>query len=372
MVTFNEAVNGAVQNTLCALLIANDNVNALLSNITRIPQAAYPTAAGLRRQLCSDDPDNDPSYIPPFTGGQCSIGYFVNGQVTNYASDGSIDSQGPFQLAVNGPVGGLSFGSTGCGPIVGPLAPEAQGFCAFLTAGGFTQLAVGNGNGGVKASITSVVPQAAVPDNCGDPPPPPPNPRPVTPPPVDITYNIDGDTNITIPVGFVFSPFYISPNFDVKVPIEFNAGGIEFKGEATISPEFNFEFSPKGIDAQPGVPDDDPIGGGGGGGTSVPEDIPDADLIIGVLVFSTVDGTNSATVLDSEDGPNIYAPRIGNVQFAIKTGNSIGWTADQDVKNLEAYIPCPAPQGAIAVRVTPAPGFSRTFTPVRGRPLTET
>src|SRR3990172_10448521 len=71
MITFAEGVAQAARGTLCALMAANDNINRLFANIGADPFGFYPAMSGLRRQLCSDDPDNDPVYEPPFTGGQC-------------------------------------------------------------------------------------------------------------------------------------------------------------------------------------------------------------------------------------------------------------------------------------------------------------
>jgi len=152
--------------------------------------------------------------------------------------------------------------------------------------------------------------------------------------------------------------------------VTIDVGGVTFKGELEVSPKFELNIKPTKIVAGPGRPDDeDPSGGQPQ--VEVPEDEEDVDVIVGVLVFSTLVGnSNDATGFPSVGGPTFLVPRLGSVQFAIKTGNSIGWTSDVDVKNLECYVPCPAPQGAIAVRVTPIAGVTRTFTPVRGKPLT--
>jgi len=149
-----------------------------------------------------------------------------------------------------------------------------------------------------------------------------------------------------------------------------DVGGVEFTGNVEISPNFEVNIRPRGITDGPGGRDGGDDGGGADDPVPVPEEEEENSPIIGVLVFSAAAGTNKATLLNSNGGPNIYAPRIASVQFAIKTGDSVGWTADQDVKNLESYVPCPAPQGAIAVRVTPQPGFTLEFDPVRAEPLT--
>lgn len=363
MPTFGEAIKESTRLALCAVFAANESVNALLSPVFGDSLGLYPASSGLRRKLCSDDPANDPMYVPEFTGGQCpNVLYRVDYEFRNGSN--------PFVPAVLFERGPLSISNAlGSGDADAQCQPGAT-FTRKTLVGfnGVTRVLSSGCN--TDSRVVAVGPQGGGPNNCGDPPPPPgPPPGPVEFP-TDITYNIDGDTTINVPVNLIFAPAYVNADFGIEIPVDITVDGLEFKGEATFSPEFNLTFEPKGVQPGPGVPDDDDDGGGGGGGTPVPENEDDFTPIIGVLVFSEVVSENKASVLESEDGPNIYAPRIGSVQFAIKTGNSIGWTADQDVKNLESYVPCPAPQGAIAVRVTPAPGISRTFTPVRGQPLT--
>jgi len=356
MPTFSEAVQESGRLALCALFAGNEAVNALISPIAGDSFGLYPLTSGLRRKLCSDDPNNDPQLELPFEGGQC--------EGTTYLITWTVNAPGsPPNNQSNDRIGPLTLSRA--------LEPgDAEAECdEGLTFNRYTMLSaqtpLGLGSGcGVTVTNIQVSPLFGAPDNCGDPPPPPVGPpAPVFYEAPDITYNIDGDTTITVPIAFTFSPVYVALDGSLNIPVTFDVGGVEFSGEVTVSPEFNFNFSPKGVGTGPGVTDDDPTG------TPIPED-EDETTIIGVLVFSTVTGKNAATVLDSENGPDFYVPRIASVQFAIKTGNSIGWTSDQDVKNLECYVPCPAPQGAIAVRVTPAPGFSNTFTPVRAKPLT--
>lgn len=198
----------------------------------------------------------------PFRGGQCNIGYFVNGTLVNYASDGSVDSSGPWQLGVQGPIGGLSFANSGGAPVIGPLAPGAQGFYAFLTAGGVRQLAFGNGNGGVSGSITSVTPQGPVPDNCGNPPPeykPPARPTVPDPPgpqPFNPTPDIDIDIDVTI-------------NPDLTINFDIGTGPI------TIDPFGDDDGDDDGGDGGDGGPSDGPPGDPGDPGD--PEDIDEGE-----------------------------------------------------------------------------------------------
>ncbi len=364
MPTFNEAVKESGRLSLCALFAANEAVNALLSPIAGDSGGLYPLTSGLRRQLCSDDPANDPTPDVPFPGGQCpgtKYGAFMTGQVPP-----------------NAPV---NFEAIMFGPVLYnaalPPVPEVTGcnegssWKRFSLTGGPGSDTVTWTGCDATFQVTALNPLNGGANNCGDPSPTPPGPPGNIDYGDDITYNIDDSTQITVPINFTFAPAYVALNGNFNIPVKFNVGGVDFDGEVTVSPEFNFDFSPAIGEPGIGTPDN-PTGIGQPGGGAEP--LPGADemesTIIGVLVFSTLSlGIEQSSIIFL-NGPDIYVPRLASVQFAIKTSDSIGWTADQDVKNLESYIPCPVPQGAIAVRVSPMPGVQSQFTAVRGIPLT--
>jgi len=371
MVSFSEAVQESGRLALCALFAGNEAVNALLSPLTGDSLGLYPLTSGLRRKLCSDDPGNDPVYEPLFEGGQCPTLYnvgisytFVSGFCGN-----DIPATEVFQNSVQGPISVVTNNST---------TPDPGGICdgysyttiQLLNASGSVVAQRGSGLGIRLNGITPVRSDAGV-DNCGDPPPPPGVPGPITYEGDDITYNIDESTDITVPISFVFSPAYVDLDGSINVPVNFDVGGVEFNGTVEVSPEFNFEFNPGGISTGPGTVDD-PDGIGEPGEPSDPVDDPEEGTlpIIGVLVYSDIDPDGDPSGILFQNGPNIYVPRLASVQFLIKTADSTGWTPDQDVKNLECYVPCPALQGAIAVRVSPVRGVTSRFSPVRGRLLT--
>jgi len=364
MPTFSEAVEESGRLALCALFATNEAVNALVSPILGDSGGLYPLTSGLRRKLCSDDPANDPQPEVPFTGGQCAG--------TIYQIEWTINDPGnPPNNQINDRPGPLSLSralnpddtSEGC--------PEGLSFNRYTMLSGGTPLGLGSGCGVTVTNIV-ITPLFGGPDNCGDPDPEPPGPPgDITYEGPDITYNIDGDTTITVPISFIFSPAYVNLDGSINVPVKFDVGGVDFNGEISVSPEFNFEFNPGGIGTGPGTVDD-PDGIGEPGEPSDPVDDPEEGTlpIVGVLVYSDIDPDASPSGILFPGGPNIYAPRVASVQFLIKTADSTGWTPDQDVKNLECYVPCPAPQGAIAVRVSPMPGVQSRFSAVRGKPLT--
>lgn len=364
---------------LCAVLGANETAAKLLTSVTGDPLGVANLAGGLRRKLCSDDPDNDPKYDPEFTGGQCPIRYNVTGTYTSNQTDGGGcgETRNWVSSGVFGPITGVSKdpGVQQGWKVYGGQSPQncvdqqnGKQLVDVADCGpsvsNFTYRAS-------KPTISSVTPLFGEPDNCGDPPPPP------LPPPTnvdygdDITYNIDDSTEITVPVSFTFAPVYVDIDGSVKIPVKLDVGGIEFKGTVSLAPEFEFNYSPTFPPAGPGSPDDpDGIGEPGGGSEPI-DDVEDLEsTIVGVLVYSDIDPDAGPSGIEFETGPDIYVPRLASVTFAIKTKNSIGWTPDQDVKNLECYVPCLAPQGAIAVRVNPVPGVQSRFTAVRGIPLT--
>lgn len=364
MVSFSEAVQESGRLALCALFAGNEAVNALISPIAGDSLGLYPLTSGLRRKLCSDDPANDPQYEPPFTGGQCpGTTYDINWTIVRPGlADVPSNAQrlGPLTLSRALEPGDSSVG-----------CPEGQTFERYTLLTGGSALGLNSGCG-VSISGLTATPLFGGPDNCGDPPPPPPGPpADVVYEGDDITYNIDESTEITVPISFVFSPVFIDLDGSINVPVRFDVGDVEFSGTIEVSPEFNFEFNPGGVSGGPGKVDD-PEGIGEPGEPSEPvDDPPEGTLpIIGVLVYSDIDPDGDPSGILFENGPNIYVPRLASVQFLIKTADSTGWTPDQDVKNLECYVPCPALQGAIAVRVSPQRGVTSRFTPVRGRLLT--
>lgn len=370
MPNFVEAMTGFMKANFCAALNVLGDAVTLGSELVPGPGPFINVANGLSALVCDAPPDQLELPPPPFTGGQCVAKYIIT---YTLGADGPSPSTGTL-LAI-GPIRGLREESTGTGSVRVYLQANSGvvfgGQCFnILNPSGPQDTLLGTYTpiDGSTSRIDDVSPCGA--DNCGDPP-------VVLPPPGDsyefggdVTYNIDGDTTVTVPVTGVYAPIFVSLDGSLRIPVDLDVGGIEFNGEVTVAPEFTINLKPKGITSGPGKVDDPELGPGQPG-IPVPEDEEDVDVIVGVLVFSTLQSNeNKATGYPSVGGPTFLVPRIGSVQFAIKTGNSIGWTSDIDVKNLECYVPCPAPQGAIAVRVTPEAGITRTFTPVRGKPLT--
>lgn len=362
MPTFVEAMTGFMKSNFCAALDVLGDAITLGSELVPGPGPFLNVPNALGALVCDKPPDNLEPPPPPFTGGQCA------GVLYNVSMTGQVPPNAPQNFEAN---------------IVGPLrynqdlppVPENPG-CSPGSSWQRFSLAGSSGPTvtwvGCDATFTvnSVTPLGGAIDNCGDPPPSYPPPGDSYEFGGDVTYNIDGDTTVTVPVTAVFAPIFVDVDGSLRIPVNVDVGGVQLTGNLEVSPSFTLNLKPGGIKTGPGKPDDPELGPGQPG-VPVPEDEEDVDVIVGVLVFSTLQSdAQNATGFPSVGGPTFLVPRLGSVQFAIKTGNSIGWTSDLDVKNLECYVPCPAPQGAIAVRVTPIAGVTRTFTPVRGKPLT--
>lgn len=223
------------------------------------------------------------------------------------------------------------------------------------------------------------------PDSCGDPPPPPEPPPTSSTGSTNITY-IDGDdTEITVPINFVFGFAYVDANLNINIPIRLSfetSFNPSFSANANLSTgDINFNFGntniihpPDGTTTAPDAyntdgdtpaqPPDTP------GDPSIPpndtQDDETTRVISGVIVTVTDINQNLSEVFQ-DDNPTIYIPRLGNVQFLIQVGNRIAWTTDIPVRNRRHFIPCPWEGGAIDVRGTPVPNVEFSLTKVYKR-----
>jgi len=182
MGTFTEEVANAVRAGLCATLAASDGATELVNKVYGVSGDTLNVARALRRQLCSDDPDNDPTYTPPFTGGQCNVnggGYTVVIQL-NRAGGGTSS----FTRRCRGPIAGVrcrqvsetqgvpeinarnSTPNTNCGVNLPDLGQQWFSLS--------TQSDIAAPQNGATIQILSITPCPGIPNDCGDPPPPPP------------------------------------------------------------------------------------------------------------------------------------------------------------------------------------------------------
>lgn len=261
--------------------------------------------------LESLDENPDGGYVgPEFKGGQCAIDYFVNGNQVLYGTDGQVLASGPFQVGVRGPIGGLSWSDSAGGPVTGPLAPNATGFYAVLASGTGPQVIFGNGQGGASGSITSVVPQGPVPDNCGDPSPVVQPPSTVTPkspivPTVPINLPGIGPITVTVNVDDKGRPVIIAPEIGVEVTVNPPDDDDDGEGGGGSSP-------PPGDVGNPGA------GGSASAGDDAEGEAPPGKELVGLKL----------TLVNIPARPSTYAPGVYRGAAYIYMGTPTG--LDQD------------------------------------------
>jgi len=372
MVTFREAVADSARGALCAVIAINDDGARLFGRVPGLRSGAdyFNFFAPLRAQLCNDDPDDTPVPEPPFEGGQCvGTNYTVTGVATIYPFANCEPIINNFSASFPGPIRGLVTRTNNpSGPLC--VAGGNQVFLRYGPDSNIQESLVAGAGRGATFSITSVTPVGSGPNDCGDPPIVVPPPGPVTRP-TTIIYNTNEGDEVTIEGDWTFSPFFSVGDLSIKVPFTLDLGGVEWSGNVEISPEFNLEISPRvnfGGSGQPddptGLPPAEPVV------PPLPEPEEDDSAIIGVIIRSSPDGELRQTAILTNGMPTIYAPRLASCSFAIESSLTVAWTSDIDVKNRDCYIPCPVPTGAVGVSVTAMPGWTCTWTAVRGRPLT--
>jgi len=203
-------------------------------------------------------------------------------------------------------------------------------------------------------------------DDCGD-------PELILPPPAPITINVDityegDDGDITIPVGFAFFGAYFDVNGSFNVPVEITGPLFEVNGNIEIFPEFKFEITPGNTNG-PGEVDDPGLGPGDPDRDGEEPPLGPEPTIIGVFVRSNPTNGDRTTLIPDSPGPDILAPGIATVRFAIRAGSISAWTEDIRVKGVNEFVYCPVPWGAVNVSVRSEVGWSNNFTALRGRPL---
>lgn len=322
----------------------------------------------LYRWVCDVPPDEPPGIDYPSVGGQCSgRAYYCD-----YDSPQLEAFPGCGITYTRVRAAAICYGPCSTSQAIVSTVARCPGVSRYVLTvrNGDGSLAFDTGtgsNGDVGYRNIVFTPVDGLPDGCG-------NEQPDVPPPapietdVDITYNDGDDTEYNLTVPTIFAPFYVSLNGELTVPVQI--GDFNFNGELTFEP--NFEFAPDfGTGDGGGPTPDHPAlpSPGNPGDSEEPEENGPESTIIGVHVRISVDGPTNATSILQTGAPNIIAPRAANVAFAVRTGTLTGWLSDIPVKSVQAYIPCPTTFGAIDVRVTPEPGFTVEFSPVRARPL---
>lgn len=388
MTTFREAVSDSLGSALCAVIALNDDGAKLFGGVPGLNKPAdyFNFFAPLRAQFCNDDPATTPTPPPQFSGGQCDTGYTVSYEVRSRPSSqfncgtfgdwGTVTTVIPSAI-IQGPIG----------PVRTVTEPFDDGFnnadttvaYRFTAANGEFSLNLGGAGGrsywaacgvGFEYRNFSVTRLDGQPDACGDPDIVPVEPGPVERP-ISVTYDTDNNTTINLNGTVRFGPYFSTGDFNLRVPFTLDLGGLNWNGNLEITPEFKLTIAPRINFGSGGVTDGPPPDLTPDPNDTVPApEYENEPLIVGVVVRGEQDSLQYASSIAADGMPTIKAPRCGSVSFAIERSLTVSWTPDIDVKNLDCYIPCPEPRGAVGVAVTAAPGFRLGWTPVRGQPLT--
>lgn len=375
---FLDETANALRNGYCS--IVGSYANFLEQNFPAfgvVPNPGLGAARLAQRLFCNSEPPNPPP--PPFEGGQCDgVLYNVSWTVTwsqnsapplnNRTQSGTVQLYGPISGITREPLMGIGFNWFVTGRTVGGAVNKV-----FVAGSGTGSAPYTN----PTETITAISRVDGQPDNCGDPDPDIPEPVPdYNVIDVDVTYTDNSGNDITVPIVAVFAPVVIAGNGNVFAPVRVNVpvdADLNLNGTLNLTTgDINLNFGDQnrlpGLEdcspAPPGVPDDIP---------DVPDDVPDYSepdepgvvptVIRGAIVTVTETG-NGVTHVFQGDNPDVYLPRLGNIQFQMEFGRRIAWSEDIPVKNRRQFIRCPWEGGAIAVEGTPAPGVVWEITPV--------
>lgn len=372
-----EALNGSLTPALCSYLYTKETMYYTFAETFLPPARAqqfFGTMGAAYNMLCNRKPPSDEPL--PFNGGQCPVQYTIT-SVARLRSIGDPTLDDPLTRTdiLPGPI----YGIRGIVVSNGLIQRVVIDFQSPSGPAEFTLYGTSNLGYLLDFGITSIARVDGQPDNCGN----PARPVPPDPPPgsnitnTTITYTDSTGSTITAPITITFGKGFIDVNgqvninasininndFDIDAVINFHtgeisygvslgvkgnlsigSGGISSSNVVTITP-----IPPSGVDPGNGNPD------------------PREDRrIVGVLVTVTDPPTGRATTIGQDENPDIFAPRLGNVNFLCRIGTSLsgGWSGDIAVKNRRHLIQCPWDEGAIDVKGTPEPGVTWVLTPI--------
>lgn len=382
MVDFSTGLGAAIKSGFCSVIGTVAAADELAKNISppevgslllwNMPDAIY-------QLVCNQPPPAPPT--PSFTGGQCDANYNV--RVVNdfvYIPNGNVVDHSDQTIAVRGSIKGLQLtGTEGVSQVLniigGAAGSPGSVTYTFAASNNTPNIAIRN------QSITSVTRIDGQPDNCGD---GPANKPPYVPGTnvynTNVTYD-SGGTSITVPVGLAFGyanvdinghlniPVNVTVNASIPLTANFNlsTGGISFNFQSNDPTNYIFpDFRPgnKPYDTGNSTKNPAPPPGGGSPTPPTPTKPETSKVIIGVFVTVTSDTNKGIGTIFQSGNPNVRIPDLGLVSFNIpNSSGGGGWTNNIRVQTMQCYIPCPASQGAVAVKGTPREGVTWTLTP---------
>lgn len=389
--TFSESLASATKSGLCTVISGfgayarmHDRV---FGKIDPLPSWANYWKA-LNRQLCNKD---QPGGDDPWSGGGCDgVAYKITSVIQTYPSSAcSPFLPSPRVNTLYGPIRAVYIA-----PDPTPISPTRWSY--YITARqtptgpivtdsyhAFSNPQLGNCPDPRLIDVDVVRLDGSPNQECDEqilpPPPPPPGWNNIVI--NNFTWiNNNGDVINEGDLNLEFGFAYLSADFDIEIPVKVDVGGINFNGTFNFDKgAFEIDFSrdvvnnininlrrPDGDDRDlpdplpdnPERPDDiedDP---------DIIEDDEDDDAeeegesrILAVrVVVSSVDNKSIGVFIQNKN-PDIAIPNYGYIQFFIPTFDGEGaWSEDIPVKNANAFITCPWPDGATKVRGTPRAG----------------
>lgn len=292
----------------------------------------------------------------PFEGGQCAVRYNVLADIVWYTqgdmtrkvlTDRSIFNQlGPVQsfnrknpLTITGSAVSTVYTQTTV--TMGGVERTLFNFSGFNGAVAFENIRISRVDG--------------LPDSCGDPPPvfPPgtPTPNPPNPPSVDVEIDLPDIGPVTVAFTPIVGIAYVDANAEFNVPVTVNVdlGGLDVNFDL----DFDVNISDPTKPPKPAPPDrpknpDDRVDPPDCPPPSVCINEPEEDepavepppvdpkefRVVGAASLCVVDlSLSSATEILQDNGPNIWAPRLGYIRFQYVTnlGETV-WGTDIAVK----------------------------------------
>lgn len=381
MVDFRTGLIGRIRDAFCTVVFNLQDFGFGLDVGVeyRGTKATVDTLRFAQRLVCNREPSA--AYEPPFVGGQCFTNYLLVVEVDVPRLDGFPSGlSGPYtRSGVPGRIEGLGLRTLpGVPSSVYQLFIRSRPSSGALVETELLQAPV-DVYQVPEGTFTSVTRQDGLPDDCGSqyPTPPPSQPGDRTTN-IDFVYTDNSSNNINIDGSVTFGDMVIGSNNDIKIPFRVTIDDIlpfTFNGDISLStgdinlnlgnPNYSptFKPNPDGYttdEPPPPLPD-------------VPTDaIPPSSnqpegetrrVIRGAFVTTSMDGSRGS-VIDQFDSPDIIAPNLGYISFAIAVSDRVAWSSDIAVKNHRWFCECPFEGGAIAVRGTPRPGVEWTITPV--------
>ena len=392
MPSLKQAVGQNIQGIICDGLNGLNDLYGMLSDRGIPTQIATEVISYGRGFACNESDSSPPDYgqPPAFTGGQCPqteylfsfdmLGRFPNGNET--VAPAAMVGFGPATMSMTTVNGEPRVGLFTDGVLV-----DDRGFGAGVVATGFENVVVTVRNGG--------------PDNCGDPPGEDPTPVDEFSETMDVVYDSPAGGQTTLE-DILHSIKQVCVNqdgvkfaFEVQTPFGLICGkagiGVDIGdllvAENPISPSVDFDLCPSqrgdlqsvGFDEKKRLfKISEPKGFTGFtpdpslDGTNNDEAQEDEDPVLAIFVKSArTNQSNPAgkTIFIARPGqtyPNTIINYIALARFKVaipKEGGGFvySYTEDIRIKSQDAYVACPAPEGAVSAEVSWEEGWSGTW-----------